>query len=221
MPYGQYLQTYGGRFLDGTLVTCAQFLLAAALAIAVALAAGLGKLSPVAPVRWLAVAYVELFRGTSLLVQLYWIFYVLPLFGLTLPAFVAGFVSVGMNVGAYGAELVRGAIQAVPRGQWEAAYALSMSPLRRMRRIILPQALLLMLPPWGNLLIELLKGTALVSLISVADLMFQAKQINASTYFSAQSFGTALVIYYLLARLIVTPLMRRLERVMARRLGRA
>jgi polar amino acid transport system permease protein len=96
-----------------------------------------------------------------------------------------------------------------------------MSPARRMRRIILPQAVQLMLPPWGNLLIELLKGTALVSLISVADLMFQAKQINASTFLSAQSFGIALVVYYVLARAILTPFMRWLERVMARRLGRA
>ncbi|MEI2806556.1 MAG: amino acid ABC transporter permease [Albidovulum sp.] len=151
----------------------------------------------------------------------YWIFFVLPLFGITLEKFWAGFLSVGLNVGAYGAELVRGAIRSVPKGQWEAAYALSMSPARRMRRIILPQAVQLMLPPWGNLLIELLKGTALVSLISVADLMFQAKQINASTFLSAQSFGIALVVYYVLARAILTPFMRWLERVMARRLGRA
>jgi polar amino acid transport system permease protein len=96
-----------------------------------------------------------------------------------------------------------------------------MSPAKRMRRIILPQALVLMLPAWGNLLIELLKGTALVALISVADLMFQTRQINASTFLSAQAFGTALVIYYVLSRFLITPFMRWLERVMARRLGRA
>jgi polar amino acid transport system permease protein len=90
-----------------------------------------------------------------------------------------------------------------------------------MRRIILPQALLIMLPPWGNLLIELLKGTALVSLISVTDLMFQAKQINGSTFLSAQAFGTALIIYYLLARFVLTPTMRWLERATRRRMGRA
>lgn len=219
MSYWEFLQTYGGRFLDGTLVTAAQFLAAAAVAVVVALVAGLGKLSRNPAIRGLAIVYIELFRGTSLLVQLYWIFFVLPLFGLTLPKFAAGFISVGMNVGAYGAELVRGAIQAVPKGQWEVAVALNMTPAQRMRRVILPQALLIMLPPWGNLIIELLKGTALVSLISVADLMFQSKQINASTYLSAQSFGTALIVYYILARFLVTPFMRFLERVMARRLG--
>jgi polar amino acid transport system permease protein len=166
-------------------------------------------------------SYVEVFRGTSLLVQLYWIFFVLPLFGITLPPFTAGFMSVGLNVGSYGAELVRGAIQSVPRGQWEAAYSLSMSPAKRMLRIILPQAFVLMLPPWGNLLIELLKGTALVALISVTDLTFQAKQINASTFLSAQAFGAALIIYYLLARIFITPGMRWLERASARKLGHA
>ena len=96
-----------------------------------------------------------------------------------------------------------------------------MRAARRMRRIILPQALVNMLPAWGNLMVEILKGTALVSLISVADLMFQAKQINASTYLSAQIFGTALVIYYILARFLLTPFMRWLEGFMARKLGRA
>jgi polar amino acid transport system permease protein len=220
LSYWEFLQTYGVRIFDGTLVTCAQFLFASAVAIVAALAAGLGKLSSHWLIRGTAVVYIEVFRGTSLLVQLYWIFFVLPLFGITLPKFAAGFLSVGMNVGAYGAELVRGAIQTVPKGQWEAAVALNMSTAQRMRRVILPQAFLLMLPPWGNLIIELLKGTALVSLISVADLMFQSKQINASTYLSAQSFGTALIVYYILARFLVTPFMRWLERVMARRLGR-
>ena len=217
----EFLQTYGPRLLDGALVTCAQFVLAALVACSAALVAGLGRLSPVWPLRTLATLYIELFRGTSLLVQLYWIFFVLPLFGLSLPKFEAGFLSVGLNVGAYGAEIVRGAIQAVPRGQWEAGYALSMSPAKRMRRIILPQALVLMLPPWGNLLIELLKGTALVALIAVPDLMFVAKQINGATFRSAEAFGAALLVYYLLARVLITPAMRGLERAMARRLGRA
>lgn len=217
----EFLQTYGPRLLDGALVTCAQFILAALVACVAALAAGLGRLSSLWPVRSLSVVYIELFRGTSLLVQLYWIFFVLPLFGISLPKFEAGFLSVGLNVGAYGAEIVRGAIQAVPRGQWEAGYALSMSPAKRMRRIILPQALALMLPPWGNLMIELLKGTALVALIAVPDLMFVAKQINGATFRSAEAFGAALLVYYLLARVLITPAMRGLERAMARRLGRA
>lgn len=221
MGYFDFVAEYWPELLDGTLVTMAQTVLAAVLAVAIAFAGGLMRLAPSAPVRGAATVYIEIFRGTSLLVQLYWIFFVLPLLGLTLEKFTAGFVAVGMNLGAYGAELVRGAILAVPRGQWEAALALNMSPSQRMVRIILPQALRIMLPPWGNLLIELLKGTALVSLISVADLMFVAKQINGSTFLSAQAFGTALVIYYVMARFMITPFMRWLELVMARREGRA
>jgi polar amino acid transport system permease protein len=185
-----------------------------------ALTVGLMKLSNNIVARSTAVAYIEIFRGTSLLVQIYWIFFVLPLFGITFDKFYAGFIAVGLNLGAYGAELVRGGIQSVPPGQWEAAHSLSMSPFKRMWRIILPQAIYNILPAWGNLMIELLKATALVSLISVADLMFQAKQINGYTYLSAQAFGTALIIYYILARLIVTPLMRWLESLYAQKFGR-
>jgi polar amino acid transport system permease protein len=221
MSYFEFLAQYGDRILSGTLVTIVLTVLASLLAMAIALAAGLMRMAPNVLVRGVATVYIEIFRGTSLLVQLYWIFFVLPLFGITLEKFTAGFVAVGMNLGAYGAELVRGAILSVPRGQWEAALALNMSPAKRMWRVILPQALIIMLPSWGNLLIELLKGTALVALIAVADLMFQVKQINGTTFLSAESFGTALIIYYILARFMLTPFMRWLERVMQRRLGRA
>ena len=220
MTYQKFIIDYGPRLLDGSVTTVLQTILASLVAIAIAFAAGLMRLSSNRLIYGTATTYIEIFRGTSLLVQLYWIFFVLPLFGLTLDKFTAGFLTVGMNLGAYGAELVRGGILSVPRGQWEAALALNMSPRQRMLRIIFPQALLNMLPPWGNLLIELLKGTALVSLISVSDLMFEAKQINGSTFLSAQVFGTALVIYYLLARGLLTPFMRWLERVMKRKLGK-
>ncbi len=221
MSYFEFLGLYGDRIISGTLITIGLTLLSALLAVAIALAAGLMRMSSNMAVRGVATVYIEIFRGTSLLVQLYWIFFVLPLFGITLEKFTAGFVAVGMNLGAYGAELVRGAILSVPKGQGEAGLALNMSPAKRMRRVILPQAVVLMLPSWGNLFIELLKGTALVSLISVADLMFQVKQINGTTFLSVETFGTALIIYYVLARFMITPSMRWLERFMMRKMGRA
>jgi len=218
--YLDFLAQYGPRFIDGSIVTAQQTVLAAALAVTIALVMGLMRLSHYLAVRGIATVYIEIFRGTSLLVQLFWIFFVLPLFGISFDKFTAGFVAVGMNLGAYGAEVVRGAILSVPRGQYEAALALNMSPATRMRRIILPQAFLAMLPPWGNLMIELLKGTALVALISVTDLMFEAKQINGTTFLSAEAFGTALIIYYLMARIVISPAMRGLETVMERKMGR-
>lgn len=221
MTYIEFLQVHGGRMADGTVLTVVQFLLATAVAVVVAVLFGLMRLSRNPAIRGAATVYVEIFRGTSLLIQLFWIFFVLPIFGLNLDKFVAGFLAVGLNMGAYGAELVRGAILAVPTGQWEAAVALNMTSRKRMWRVILPQAFVIMLPPWGNLVIEILKGTALVALISVADLMFEVRQINISTFMSVQAFGTALIVYYVLARFLVTPVMRALEHFMSRKIGRA
>lgn len=221
MSYFEFLFQYADRIIGGTLVTMLLAALAALLSIALALVAGLMRMAPHILVRGVATLYIEIFRGASLLVQLYWIFFVLPLFGISLDKFTAGFVAVGMAVGAYGAELVHGAIRAVPSSQWEAAVALNMPPAKRMLRVILPQALVIMLPSWGNLMIELLKGTALVSLIAVTDLMFEMRQINGITFLSAEAFGTALFIYYLLARFIITPLMQWIERFMKRKMGRA
>jgi len=221
MSYLDFLTTYGPRLASGTAVTVGQFVLASLLAVILAGTSGLMLLSASRGIRGTALTYVEIFRGTSLLVQLYWIFFALPIFGLTLEKFTAGVLAVGLNGGAYGAMLVKGAVMAVPKGQWEAAIAINMTPTRRMLRIILPQAVVIMLPGWGNLLIEILKGTALVALISVTDLMFEVRQINNASFKSAEAFGTALLIYYVLARFIVTPGMRGIERAMARRMGRA
>ena len=207
--------------MSGAWITVLQMLLASALAILVSLVFGLLRLSRNPAAQVVATCYIEFFRGTSLLVQLYWIYYVLPLLGLSLGAFVAGFVALGLNFGAYGAEILRGSILAVPRAQWEAAVALNMSPSLRMRRIIIPQVFPILLPPAANLLVELLKATALVALITVVDLMFVAKQINATTWLSAQVFGTALVIYYVMARFALTPFLRWLETLAARKVGNA
>jgi len=205
--------------LRGALVTVQITLAASLVALVIGVVVGLAKLSTNGFVRALAVGYIEFFRGTSLLVQLFWWFFVLPHFGIFLAPMVVGIVGIGMNVGAYGAEVVRGAVQAVPRGQYEAAIALNMSPAVRMRRIILPQAVLAMLPPWGNLLIELLKGTALVSLITIHDLTFIGHSENMRTFRTVEIFTLVLVIYYLLGRALITPSVRWLERHFSRGLG--
>jgi polar amino acid transport system permease protein len=190
------------ELLRGLEVTVVVTLGAAALAAAVAPAAALARLYAPLPFRWLAVAYIEVFRGTSALVQLFWLFFVLPHFGITLPPLAVGIVALGLNIGAYGAEVVRGAIVAVPAGQWEAARALNLSLVQTLRRIVLPQAFALMIPPWGNLFIELLKGTALVSLITLGDLAFKAQQINQNTLRTAEVFSIVLLVYLVLALLI-------------------
>ena len=173
----------------------------ALLALVVAIFTGILRSSQNALLRTISGIYVEVFRGTSILVQLWWIFFVLPLppFNVSLSAFNAGILALGLNVGAYGAEVVRGAIRAIPRGQIEAATALNMSRGLMMRRVILPQAIVRILPPFGNLLIELLKATSLVSLVTLADVTFQALTLRQSVGRITEVFTLLLFIYFLIA----------------------
>lgn len=205
--------------LEGLRVTCRLTVGAALLGTACAVVAGFGKMSRVRAWRWLCAAYVETFRGTSALIQLFWIYFALPRLGIQMTALTAGIVALGLNAGAYGAEVVRGALVAVPKGQLEAARALSFSERQIRWRIVFPQAVPLMLPPAGNLLIELLKNTALVSLITLSELTFQAQILRAATLRTAEIFGVVLVLYFLLARILAFGV-GRLERAMAVGQGR-
>lgn len=197
--------------LEGLAVTLQILLGAVVLAVPLALASGIGRLSTLRPVRWLASVYVEVFRGTSALVQLFWFYFVLPLFGLQLPAMLVGIVVLALNAGAYGAEVVRGAIRAVPPGQREAGVALNLTRGQIMRRIVVPQAVPAMLPPAGNLLIELLKNTALVSLITITDLTFRGQLLRSETLRTTEIFTLMLLMYFGVA-LLITAGVRLLER---------
>jgi polar amino acid transport system permease protein len=208
---------YIGLILQGALVTLELTILGSALALVVALAAGLARLSRFFAVRALATTYIEFFRGTSIFVQLFWVYFVLPFAGINLSPLQAGVLALGLNVGAYGAEVVRGAVKSVPREQLEASIALNFTRYQRMRHIILPQALPLMLPTFGNNAIELLKGTAVVSLISLTDMTFQAQVVRAQTGNTLIPFGTILILYFLMSW-IISFLMRRLERRVTRNL---
>lgn len=185
--------------LEGAWVTVRLTVMGCALALVVAYVAGLGRIARWAPVRWLATAYIEFFRGTSIFVQLFWIYFVLPMTGVSLGAMEAGVLALGLNVGAYGAEVVRGAILAVPNDQREATVALNMTGWQRLRHVILPQALPLMLPTFGNNAIELLKATAVVSLISLADMTFQGQIVRSQTGNTIVPFLTILVLYFLMS----------------------
>lgn len=205
--------------LRGLAVTVELTVAASVLAAVIALAAGLARMSPRRALAWPAAVYVEVFRGTSALVQLFWFFFVLPFFGIKLPAFAAGILVLALNTGAYGAEVVRGAVLAVPRGQLDASAALNLSRLQTLWRIVLPQAFPAMLPPAGNLAIELLKNSALVSLITITELTFAAQLLRAESLRSAEIFGLVLVLYFAVA-LCITAGMRLLERRAARGLER-
>lgn len=205
--------------LEGALVTIQITIGGCVLAVVMALLAAIAKMYGPAPLRWLAVAYIEVFRGTSALVQLFWLFFVLPHFGILLEPLTVAIAALGLNVGAYGAEVVRGAVNAVPRGQWEASVALNMPRTLALRRIILPQAFIAMIPPWGNLFIELLKATALVSLITISDLAFKAQQMNQTTFRTIEIF-TIVLVMYLAISILITVGMRWLESIAARGIAR-
>ncbi|ANF25049.1 ectoine/hydroxyectoine ABC transporter permease subunit EhuC [Pseudomonas sp. Choline-3u-10] len=203
--------------LQGAWVTVQITFFGSLLAIVAALIGALGRLSPIKPLRWLAIVYIEVFRGSSLLVQLFWLYFVLPMppFNVSMSAFNVAVIGLGLNIGSYGAEVLRGAIRSVHEGQYEACQALNMTAGQRLRRVILPQALLAAIPPGTNLLIELLKNTSLVSLITLSDLAFRARQLDQATLMTLEIFGLALVMYFVLAQ-IINFSMRTLERRLAR-----
>jgi len=205
--------------LEGALVTIEITIGGCILALLAAFIAAIAKMYGPLPVRWLAVGYIEVFRGTSALVQLFWLFFVLPHFGILLDPLTVAILTLGLNVGAYGAEVVRGAIISVHRGQWEAATALNMGRATALRRIIIPQAVIRMIPPWGNLFIELMKATSLVSLITISDLAFKAQQMNQTTFRTVEIFSIVLVFYLAIAS-VITVAMRALEERVASGIAR-
>ncbi len=196
MTYFEFLNEHGVTLLLGTVTTVKVLVCSMILYVIISMIFGLMRLSKNRAIQGIATVYIEFFRGTSLLVQLFWAYYVLPFFGISLEAFTAGVVALGLNFGAYGAEIVR------------------------IKRIIIPQIFPIILPPAANLTVELLKATALVALVTVVDLTFEAKQINSITWLSAQCFGTALLIYYIIARFALVPFLRWLEVLAARKVGK-
>lgn len=192
-----------------------------ALTIVLSFIAGLAMLSRSRTVRFVSRVYVEGFRGTSEVVQLFWLYFVLPaLVGFKLVPLFAGIIVLGLNHGAYGAEIVRGAVQSVPRAQREGAVALSFSPAQRMFRVILPQAVVEMLPPFNNLFIQLMKSTALLYFISAGEITEKGELLRP--LYGSQLvliYGVELLCYLAIA-VVITMIMRLLERVLAKRLGR-
>lgn len=205
------LQVLAGSFLLGTLLS---------------VIFGIGRLSERAWVRRSSSVYVEFARGASAIILLFWMFYALPiLFGIRgWTPMTAGILALGMNMGAYGAEIVRGAVKSVPKGQSEASVALNLTNTQRLRHVVMPQAIPIILPPFGNLMIEVMKGTSLVSLITLSDLAFEVQKLRVNSVVIAGSASTpvlylnVLMIYFLLA-FVLTQAFKWGERRMAAKFG--
>ncbi len=213
--------SYLTPLMQGAWVTVELTIYSTVLGALLSFVFGIGKLSKNLAIRSFSIAYIEIFRGTSLLVQLFWLYFALPVFGqaigidLRLPPVIAGVLALSLNIGAYGAEVVRGAIQAVDKDQYEAAKALNFTPRRTLWSVALPQAIPEMMPPFGNLAIQNLKDTALVSLISLGDLAFRAEQLRNFTQDSTTIYTLVLFMYFGMA-LVLTALMKVLERFVGR-----
>lgn len=206
---------YGQFILSGALATIELTVLSCVLALLMAFVAGLALLSRLVWVRAVSRIYVEFFRGTSIFVQLFAAYFVLPLAGISLSPVQAGVLAIGLNGGAYGAEVVRAAVQAIGRDQTEATIALNLSRRQAMWWIILPQAVVVMLPSFGNLAIEIMKSTAVASLVTVSELTFQAQMVRSQTGETAMPFMLIFVTYLVIASVLMG-LVRWLERRFSR-----
>jgi polar amino acid transport system permease protein len=188
--------------LHGALVTVEVTVGAIVLGCILGLVIGLARLDPRRRfVYALGTAYVSFIRGTPLLVQLFIWFFGLPHFGINLPAFLCGVLGMGVYSGAYVSEIVRGAIQSIDRGQMEAARSLGMPYSMAMRQIVVPQAVVRMIPPLGNEFIALIKNSSLVSLLTIADVMHEGQKIISVSYRSLEVYLAVALVYFVLTNL--------------------
>jgi polar amino acid transport system permease protein len=185
--------------LQGAVITITVSLLAFSLALIFGLLTGIARISRIAPLRMVAAFYIQFIRGTPLLLQLFFIYYVLPYVGIVLTPFVSGAIGLTLNYAAYMAEVFRSGIQAIPKGQWEAGSSVGMSRRLLMRRIILPQAIRIIIPALGNFFVSIFKDSALVSIITMKDLMFSGELLAAATYKHFEIFTEVAVIYFLIS----------------------
>ncbi|CAO3381127.1 amino acid ABC transporter permease [Azospirillum argentinense] len=211
-----FAPVWGGlpELLKGTVVTievtAAAFLLSAVLGLLV----GIIRLNPARRVLYgIASAYVAFIRGTPLLVQLFLLFFGLPQFGILLPAWLCGVIGLGIYSGSYVSEVVRGAIQSIDRGQMEAARSLGMSYREAMWEVVLPQAFRRMLPPLGNETIALIKNSALVSLLTIDDVMREGQRIISTSFRALEVYIAVALIYFVLTN-AATWALRQIEKRM-------
>ncbi len=194
-------------------------LISFAVGLVIALVVALARLSRRRVVSGIARGYISLIRGTPLLVQLFIIFYALPSLGLVIDPFPSAVVAFSLNVGGYAAETIRAAILSVPKGQWEAAATVGMDHTTTLRRVVLPQAVRVAVPPLSNTFISLVKDTSLASTILVTELLRKAQEIAAPTYEFMTLYSLAAVIYWLIC-LVLSTLQGRLERRLDRFVAR-
>jgi polar amino acid transport system permease protein len=194
-----FLLRYAPLFWSGILVTLFYTVATISIGLIIGLAVGLARLSRSVLLNIPLVAFIEAFRCTPVLVQIVWFYYALPvLLGIQIPATVAGIMTLSCYTGAFYAEIFRGGIISIEQGQWDAARALGLGRWPMMRRVILPQAIRRMIPPFVNQSITQLKNTSLVSTIAVPDLLYNGTLVTADTYRPLEVYTVVALIYFAL-----------------------
>ncbi|MDX3904195.1 MAG: ectoine/hydroxyectoine ABC transporter permease subunit EhuD [Pigmentiphaga sp.] len=196
--------------MDGLVITVQATVMGMALAVTLGLALALARRAPVKPLAWTAALAIEFVRSTPLLVQLFFLFYVLPVTGVQFSPLTTGVLGLGVHYAAYCAEVYRAGLDAVPRGQWEAALALNLGRWRTLRGIILPQAIPPVIPALGNYFVAMFKDTPLLSAITVVELL-QASKIAGSATFRYTEPLTLVGVIFLVLSLAAAAVVRRLE----------
>lgn len=185
--------------LQGALTTVGLTVCALVLSTVLGLVLAVMRFSGVGPLKWISVTFVNVIRGIPILVQLFYIYFVLPEFGIELTAFQAGAIGLGIAYSCYMAENFRAGLEAVDKGQVEAAHSIAMPWALMMRRVILPQAFRTVLPPYGNTMIMLLKDTSQASVITVAEMTFKGKLIASSTFENLTVYSLVAILYLCLS----------------------
>ncbi len=188
--------------LQGAVISIKIYVVTIVLSIPLGMLCAMGKLTKFTPLQWLLEAYTWVFRGTPLLLQLFFTYYGLQIIGIELSREMAAYVTFVFNYGAYFTEIFRAGIQSIDKGQYEAAKALGMNYRQTMKRIVIPQAIKVILPPTGNEAVTLIKDTALVSAISLADILRNAKTVVSSTV-SVEGYFIAAVLYLIMTFVII------------------
>lgn len=219
------LTRYYNFFLEGVQNTLIIAVFTVLFGTLLGILLAVAKMSSFKPIKWFSTAYIEFFRGTPLMVQLMFIFYGLPMIGITFPdisfienfqRFAAGIVAMSLNSAAYVAEVIRSGIQAVDIGQMEAARSLGFNKVQSMLLVILPQAIKNILPALGNEFVTVIKESSIVSVIGIADLMYRTNGVKAKNYKTLECLFIAAIIYF-----ILTFVSSRLIALMERRMNRA
>lgn len=206
MTYLTFLEIALPELWEGTLITLQITLITLIIGFVIGFPAALARIYGGKALGAISTAYTEVLRGTPVLVQLFIIYYGLPQFGVTLPAFTAAYIALGLNSGAYQAEYFRGAIQAISSGQMLAAQSLGMNKLKAIIHIIIPQAFRLALPAWANEVVSMVKVTSIVYLTAVPDLMTKAKMLSSKYFNPIETYLTAAVFYLVIIGILTVVL---------------